>query len=274
VACKCLDHPIICDCFQQGGFIVRIEESEPDTWQELEAGVARILNEAGLRAERGKSLETARGTVNVDVVASDDAINPPVLTVFECKYWKRPVPQTVVHAFRTIIIDSGANAGFIVSRSGFQVGAEDAAQFSNIRLVGWHKFQEVYADRWFRSYMIKQIWSALDPLYEYVEPMNSRIIRKASALSESKLAEYKRLRHEHGPAVMTLAVMFSDIPSPITRTGPLPLPLRQAMPSNDEGVVLPDTILDAASLRALMRTVIKYAEAITRSFDTIFGERA
>jgi hypothetical protein len=249
-----------------------IEETEPDTWQDLESGVARILNEAGLLAQQGKTLETARGSVNVDVVASDDTINPSVLTIFECKYWKRPVPQTVIHAFRTIVVDSGANAGLIVSRRGFQAGAEDAAQFSSIRLVDWHKFQELYADRWLDNYMKPQVSSVLGSLHEYVEPMNSRIFRKADALPESKRAEFKRLRLEHGAAVMILAVMFSDVPLPITRTGPLPLPLRQALPGDENS--LPDTVVDAASLRALMKAIIEYAEVTTKSFDMVFGERA
>jgi hypothetical protein len=30
------------------------------------------------------------------------------------------VPQTVVHSFRTVVIDSGANHGLIISSGGFQ----------------------------------------------------------------------------------------------------------------------------------------------------------
>lgn len=199
---------------------MRIEENEPDTWHDLEVGVARILNEAGLHAEQGKALETARGSANVDVVASDDSINPPVLTIFECKHWKRPVPQTVVHSFRTIVIDSGANAGLIVSRHGFQSGAEDAAKFSNIRLVNWNDFEKLYADRWINNYMRKQISSALDPLLEYTEPINGRISRKASTLSRPRREELSRLQREYANATFLLIIMFIDNPLSATTGSP------------------------------------------------------
>lgn len=251
-----------------------IEEGEPDTWEDLEDCVTRILNEAGLQAERGKSITTARGSVNVDVFASDDVVVPPALTIFECKYWKDPVPQTVIHAFRTVVIDSGANAGFIVSRRGFQSGAEAAANFSNIRLLDWFKFQELYAERWIRTYMAKQVSSVLDSLLEYVEPVNSRIFRKADELPEPRRQEFRRLRQAYSTGVTLLAIMFSDVPMPITRTGPLPLPLRQAIPNEDTGSILPDSLLDASSLRVLMQAIINYAESATRNFDAVFGGRA
>src|SRR6476660_968508 len=79
-----------------------IEDDEPATWEELEVRVTRILIESALRAERGASLQTVRGQVDVDVYAVDVAVSPPALTLFECKHWKRAVPQTVVHAFRTV----------------------------------------------------------------------------------------------------------------------------------------------------------------------------
>ena len=256
---------------------MRIEDNEPDTWRDLEAGVARILNEAGLHAEQGKSLETARGSVNVDVVASDDSINPPVLTIFECKHWKRPVPQMVIHSFRTIVIDSGANTGLIVSRHGFQSGAGDAARFSNIRLVDWGKLEELYMNRWVDNYMKKQISSILDPLFEYTEPVNSRIIRKASALSESKRREFWRLQHAYSTASMALGIMFMDNPlSATVMPAPFDLPLRETAwnRKEGEGEAFPDSILNAVSLRALMKAIIEYAEPIIKSFDDIFGERA
>jgi len=58
----------------------------------------------------------------------------------ECKYWKRPIPQTVVHAFRTVVADSGANVGLIVSLNGFQAGADSAALLSNVHLIDWYIF--------------------------------------------------------------------------------------------------------------------------------------
>ena len=250
-----------------------IEDCEPNTWQELEDWVTRILSEAGFRAQRGRALETARGSVNVDVVAFDDAITPPVLTFFECKYWKEPVTQTVVHAFRTIVIDSGANTGLIVSRRGFQSGAEAAAQFSNIRLLDWCEFQELYAERWISKYMNRQVSSALDPLHEYTGLGNSRISQTADALPQPARDEFRRLCEKHSAAVTTLTVMFSDVVLGITR-GPLSLPLRTVTLDYGQDAMFPNSILDAPALRPLLQAIIEYAASTTKSFDDVFGGRA
>jgi restriction system protein len=250
-----------------------IEDCEPNTWQELEDWVTRILSEAGFRAQRGRVLETSRGSVNVDVVAFDDAITPPMLTLFECKYWKKPVTQTVIHAFRTIVMDSGANAGLIVSRRGFQSGAEAAAQFSNIRLLDWYEFQELYAERWVSKYMNRQVSSALDPLYEYTRLGNSRVSQKADALPRPARDEFRRLREKHSAAVTTLTVMFSDIVLGITRA-PLSLPLRTATLDYGRDAMFPNSILDASAMRPLLQAIIEYAASTAKSFDDVFGGRA
>lgn len=254
--------------------MMRIEDNEPGTWEDLEIAVTRILTEAGLRAERGKSLLTARGAVNVDVYAEDDTSSPPAVSLFECKHWKRPIPRTVIHAFRTVVADTGANTGVIISVNGFQSGAEDAARFSNTRLVGWDAFQAAFAERWYRNYMMGQGQKALDPLIEYTEPENSRIFRKAYLLPQDARDEFKRLRQKHAVPAMTLAPVFFSFPGYSFETGFPALPFRQAWSALDDSRCFPDTILDAASLRGLLRAAISYADATVAEFDAIFGSRA
>ncbi|MFE7244868.1 restriction endonuclease [Streptomyces sp. NPDC057580] len=247
----------------------RIEAEEPDSWEDLENKATRILVEAGFAAERGKSVESVRGTVTVDVYSEDDSVNPPVVTLFECKYWTRPVPQTVVHAFRTVVIDTGANAGLIVSKSGFQSGANNAASFSNVKLIGWDEFQDLHADRWYRNYMMPTGWAALSPLISYVEHFNSRIFRKADALSDIAQQQFKALRDKHHRA-LDLAPLFFGFP--IGLGGPqLPpdLPMRDSFSG-----YFPGDLLGANSLRGLLDAVIRYAESTTQLFDDVFGERA
>lgn len=252
----------------------RIEDGEPAMWEDLEIGVARILTEAGLRAERGKSLGTARGSVNVDVYAEDASVNPPVVTLFECKHWQRPIPQTVIHAFRSVVADSGANSGIIVSRSGFQAGAESAVQFSNLKLVDWDGFQALFAERWFCGYMVERGLHSLDPLVEYTEPMNSRIIRKAGLLPEIALELFKRLREQYAVPAMTLSLFFSGLPNVTSGTSLPPLPLRPRVATLDDSRYFPDAILDATSLRGFLKAVNAYADAAVAQFDGVFGLRA
>lgn len=96
-----------------------IEGDEPVTWQALEASVARILGECGYDVEVQKNVPLARGDVNVDVWA-DDHSSPPNVIAIECKNWATAATKNVVHGFRSVVGDSGANTGIIVSTAGFQ----------------------------------------------------------------------------------------------------------------------------------------------------------
>src|SRR5687768_16642718 len=100
-----------------------ITSDVPASWQELEAAVARILDRSGLTVEHPKHLETVRGGVDIDVFAVQLVDGRAVVVLCECKNWNRPVPQEVVYAFRSVMADSGAHIGYVISARGFQTGA-------------------------------------------------------------------------------------------------------------------------------------------------------
>src|SRR5262245_28892942 len=110
-----------------------IESPLPSTWRGLQDGVCRIFTEIGLRAEQDKQITTPRGTVALDVFAVDEKSVDQVSYVVECKNWTQAIPQTVIHAFTTVMHEVGANIGYIVSREGLQSGAESYTQSTNIR---------------------------------------------------------------------------------------------------------------------------------------------
>jgi hypothetical protein len=149
-----------------------IEASPPKSWQELETGVAQILGECGYDVEVQKNVTLAGGNVNIDVWA-DDHSSPPNVIAVECKHWTTPATLNVVHAFGTVVGDSGANTGLIVSSVGFQQGAVEAAAYSNVRLLDWVQFQEMFLERWFRQYMSETLAEETDALHEYTEPIYS-----------------------------------------------------------------------------------------------------
>jgi len=157
----------------------------PASWRDLQGYVARILSECGVATAIEKVVKTARGKVEIDVWAHDSSSTPPQTYLVECKRWRDAVPQTVVHAFRTVVGDSGANWGAIVSSNGFQSGAYEAARYSNVRLLSWLEFQNLFAESWFEHYFCRLVGEKCDPLVEYTEPINSRIFKKADILSES-----------------------------------------------------------------------------------------
>ncbi len=142
-----------------------IEPGDPITWRELEEIVAQILDECGMGVESPKIVETVRGSVEVDLFASDDATTPDSVYLCECKHWDSNVPRAIVHAFRTVVSDSGANTGLVVSKLGFQPGAIDAARPSNIRLLSWPEFQDLFAERWFLNHMAPACPKGIGPAH-------------------------------------------------------------------------------------------------------------
>ena len=104
----------------------------PSEWGELEDLVAAILNEAGLQARRNVTITLPRGSVDVDVLAEETHDGIVQRIVCECKNWGKNIPKQVVHAFRTVVQESGAHRGYVISRVGFQSGAVEAAHSTNI----------------------------------------------------------------------------------------------------------------------------------------------
>src|SRR5258705_8303667 len=125
----------------------------PSTWQALEHDVARILLECGFTVDVEKLIHTVRGDVTVDVYGEESIDGRRYTVLCECKHWKTHVPQTVIHGFRTVVADAGANLGYIVSSSGFQSGAFSAAELSNVRLVTWEEFQKEFTASWVQHYL-------------------------------------------------------------------------------------------------------------------------
>ncbi len=192
----------------------------------------------------------------------------------ECKNWAKPANKHEVHAFRMVVGESGANTGLLVSAVGFQNGAIDAASYSNVRLVDWNEFQEMFVGRWFRNFS-PTLAEETDPLHEYTEPINARITRKESALSEDRQKRVVALVHKHSPlAISNFAfhpVVLDNKLSSVVEAIPV-LPLRSH--KSAFGGSIPDEALDATALRALLGAMIRHSHAAIAEFDEVFGERA
>ncbi|MFS7192253.1 restriction endonuclease [Serratia proteamaculans] len=97
-----------------------IDDPLPENWQDLQTGVQRIFRNVGLLAEVEVDLETPRGSVNVDVLATDVRSVDKIRYIVECKNWGSSIPQTVVHSFTTVMHETGANIGLLVDSDCFQ----------------------------------------------------------------------------------------------------------------------------------------------------------
>lgn len=139
----------------------------PLDWKDLQIKVGEILSEIGYECEIEKNINTVREKVNVDVLAINSKETPRNSIICECKYWNNAVPKTIVHSFRTIVSDFGANFGIIISKKGFQSGSIQAVKNTNILLFNWIEFQEYFKIKWIKNkqYSVSKITK---PLYHYV----------------------------------------------------------------------------------------------------------
>lgn len=143
----------------------------PRDWRGLENAVAAVLRECGFAVEAPKVVRTVRGNVNIDVYAEETVGARTYRFLCECKWWRKHVPKSVIHSFRTVVGDSGANVGYIISAGGFQAGAFSAAELTNVRLVTWEEFQTQFEPTWVENFMLPQVAERFDLLFSYTEPL-------------------------------------------------------------------------------------------------------
>jgi len=121
-------------------------------WRDLQEKTRRLFSEMGYEATVSKKVKLAgRGKKEIDVFVTDPNASYNKIYLIECKFWKSRVPQEVVHAFKTIMEEAGANTGFIISKAGFQSGAREAAKYTNIKLLTFNELQHMYGNEWFRK---------------------------------------------------------------------------------------------------------------------------
>lgn len=175
---------------------MNIYTEAPSNWKDLEEKTSKFLTELGYACEIEKDIETVRGIVNVDVIAKSKEI-PSATVICECKCWNKAIPQTVIHSFRTVINDYGANFGIIISKKGFQSGALEGVKNSNILLFTWNEFQDYFKSKWIKKKSV-EISKITKPLYDYVS-VAFRIFFKEeyNSLSTENLELFEQLTQQH-----------------------------------------------------------------------------
>lgn len=145
---------------------MRIFDHAPADWRELQDRVAQLFSEIGCDVRVGEQVKLVRGEKEIDVSVRDPQTTPASVYLCECKFWSKPVPQEVIHSFRTVLSDFGAHRGFIISRAGFQAGAKEAVKKTNLDLLTFEEFQSLFFDRW-RIAMGKKYRPYADRLFPY-----------------------------------------------------------------------------------------------------------
>jgi restriction system protein len=243
-----------------------IERSAPSDWRDLQLKVRRILTECGMEADVEREIVTARSVVRVDVFAEDKDPTPPAIVLCECKHWRKAVSKGEVHAFRTVVQDSGANLGMIISSAGFQSGAKEAAQYTNLRLLTWRDFQDLFAFRWFKRYMVPLLWREVDILTDYTEPFNAAVHRRVESLAPDARLRFAALQNKWGYVALWFAPLWrfnlqmgkEDIPS-------VPIQTKTQ-------IYIPAEVTSATSLRELFDALVAAYRTGMREFKEVLGD--
>ena len=224
-----------------------------------------MLAESGMSVALEQRVSTARGRAVIDVRAEEELHGRHYVIFVECKHWSSPIPQGVIHAFRTVVADAGANIGYVVSSNGFQPGAIAAADLTNLRLVTWEEFQVDFEKAWIEHHLLRAIDERLDPLLRYTEAL---VPRSFVEVDDAAVAKLKDLRARHGP----LGWLMTGFTTPgyEMRRGVPALPLREHMPSLLQATAnLPNTILDVSGYREFLDAALRHGEAAIDEFEAV-----
>lgn len=251
-----------------------IDDPLPENWQDLQTGVQRIFRNVGLLAEVEVDLETPRGSVNVDVLATDVRSVDKIRYIVECKNWGTPIPQTVVHSFTTVMHETGANIGFIISKHGLQQGAKQYTQNTNIIGMTYLEFQQRYFEAWWNRYFCPRIGDAADESLQYVEPINSERDREYAKLSLQSQEKFDQLRQEKSVSVTVLSMFNYKFMSKALNSGNL-LEVPKSLDDFKTRVlalICPHIEQHCDTYRELLEIILEYLSDTKAEFDAIFGE--
>ena len=175
-------------------------------------------------------------------------------TICECKDWATNIPKEVVHAFRTVMQETGAHRGYIVSRVGFQKGAMEAASATNIELVTFAEFQNIYFDKSIHQ-RIEDVEAQIGNFKTYYEPLGPPGYAKLKNAKER--AAYDAVFDKFAFAAIMLQPFspylrkFHKYPFP-----PLPFDISEM---EKQGLIVPDDVKQATGYRELLELLQIYA---------------
>jgi restriction system protein len=104
-------------------------------WSDYQEETAEFFRSAGLEAGTNETVQGIRTSHDVDVVVRTNHVGFDLLWLVECKHWNTPVSKLHVLALREIVADTGADRGIMMAENGYQRGALEAAQLTNVQLT-------------------------------------------------------------------------------------------------------------------------------------------
>ena len=104
-------------------------------WRQYQEAAAAFFRSLGLDATTDVRVQGVRTVHDVDVLVKSRHAGFEATWIVECKFWNARVSKLHVLALREITSDTGADRGILLSESGFQSGATEAAALTNVHLT-------------------------------------------------------------------------------------------------------------------------------------------
>lgn len=104
-------------------------------WKEYQEEAASLFRSLGLNASTDVTVEGVRTNHDIDVLVKSNHVGFDITWLVECKHCKTRVSKLHVLALREIVADIGADRGILLSETGFQSGAIEAANLTNVQVT-------------------------------------------------------------------------------------------------------------------------------------------
>lgn len=112
-------------------------------WHQFQEEISKYFCSLGVDAKTNVTVKGVRTSHDIDVLVKTKFLGQNIIWVVEAKKWKSKINKLQVLGLRTIVDDIGADRGFIISEKGFQSGAKESADKTNIQLITYEELKEI-----------------------------------------------------------------------------------------------------------------------------------
>ena len=225
-----------------------------------------------LHVETEKVISSVRSKIEIDVYAKEEIEGRGYSILCECKYWDTNIPQHVIHSFRTVLSDIGANVGYIISKKSFQKAAYDAVKSTNIKLCSYSDFLSEFETTWLKSYFTEEVTNKLDPLFTYTEQFLPKWFPKMSKVEQDEFIKLKEKYDIFGITLFQYTKYSRMIDEEIPK---LPL-IERLKPDPNLDKYIPEEILNITTYREFLNLSLEYGQIAIKEFryyrDKYFNE--
>jgi len=111
-------------------------------WKQYQEDAASYFRSLGLDAFTDVTVSGVRTNHDIDVLVKSHHVGFDITWIVECKHWKKSISKLHVLALREIVSDVGADRGILLSEAGFQSGAREAANLTNVQVTSLNEMRE------------------------------------------------------------------------------------------------------------------------------------